>query len=257
MIQRDNILQELNELESTLAAVPFRNVYQAPAGYFENLAGLVINRIREMETENAREEPALLPPGVNNLERITPYQVPPGYFDGLAKRLVEMVQQEEKEQTPQQELEYLSPLLSSLKKQTPYSVPEGYFDKLVNSATPAETPVRAKVVSINARRLFRYAAAAVVITFVTIGGFLFLNRNGNVDPNEKSYVWVKENMDKVSTDELDEFITAADKETAASAVTGQTEEIKELMKNISDREIQDFLNDTEIIAADTEDILLN
>lgn len=251
MAQTENILQELSDLESMLVNVPSRDVYQAPAGYFEDLAGVVMSRIRAMETENAREELAFLSPVLSSLNRATPYGIPAGYFDGLEKRLADSLRQE-RDQTPQEELQHLSPLLNSLKKQMPYRVPEGYFDNL------APVKARAKVIPVNASRWFRYAAAAAIITLVATGGFLFLDKNEKTDPNEKSYVWVKENMNKVSTDELDEFITIVDKEALVAIASNGTDEIRELMKNISDKEIQDFVTDTEIIATDADEgILLN
>jgi hypothetical protein len=55
MTQRDNILQELNELQSTLVNAGVENVYQAPRGYFDGLADQVLNRIRALNTEDASE----------------------------------------------------------------------------------------------------------------------------------------------------------------------------------------------------------
>ena len=46
MAQNSNILQELHELESTLANMAPQNTYSVPEGYFEELANLVLNRIR-------------------------------------------------------------------------------------------------------------------------------------------------------------------------------------------------------------------
>lgn len=237
MTQRDNILQELQDLDSRLLNDSFANVYQVPAGYFDELPGLILRRIRAMEAQNPREELAILSPLLNSIKRATPYQLPEGYFEGLEKTGVPGLQ-------PQEELEQLSPLLSGLNKQMPYQVPEGYFTRLDHSTVTEKAPAR--LISIN-RSWLRYAAAAVFITFITVSGFFYLNRKTTL-PAESATITVKKLVDDVSTDELNEFIEATDNTAPLVATAGSSaNEIKELMKNVSDKEIQDFLNDAEAI----------
>lgn len=253
MSQRDNILNELNELQSSLPAVATAVAYLAPAGYFDSLPEQIMGRIRVLEAETAHEELVLLSPLLSGLKKQTPYSVPADYFAMLENGLANIAQQESNP-SARQEPEQLSPLLGSLQKQMPYSVPAGYFDNLEIPAVPAE----ARVVSMatRSRRWIRYAAAAVVTAFIALGGFYYFNRNEHTDPAEKSYTWVKENMSNVSTDALDEFVTIAENET--SVIASERNEVRELIKNIPDAEIQEFLNDTEALTADAdEDILLN
>ena len=80
MTQRDNILQELKELNSRLAAETVPNVYTVPAGYFDGLANLVISRIKAMEANNAADELNALSPQLGNLSRKIPYILPNVYF---------------------------------------------------------------------------------------------------------------------------------------------------------------------------------
>lgn len=247
MTQRDNILQELQALESPLATASFADVYQVPAGYFTQLPGQVLRRIRAMEAADAQEELAILSPFLSQAERTLPYQVPAGYFASVEERLSPVMQ------SAQEELEQLSPLLGSLSKQSPYRVPAGYFDNITQPEIKKEAP--AKVIPIMSRTWFRYAAAAVVITFVSISGFLFFNQQPAAVPGD-SYTWVKKNMNTVSTEELNEFITVADYEEApVLAASGNTDEVKKLIENISDKEIQDFLNETEVLETPDEDVL--
>jgi hypothetical protein len=168
--------------------------------------------------------------------------------------MLELVKQDETFQTPQEELEGLSPLLSGLKKQVPYSIPENYFETLaVNGKN--ETG-KAKVISLGALKWLRYAAAAVIIGIVTMGGFLLFNKN-EVDPADKSYAWVKKNLNKVSTDELNKFIDMTS-EDAPVLASNNSVEVKELVKNIPDKEIQDFLDDAQDAEPDSNDnTLLN
>lgn len=252
MTQRDNILQELRELESKLADLQVSNTYHAPIGYFDDLAGNILNRVKALDANDPRDEINFLSPFLSKASVINPYSVPNGYFESLEKGLVNIIKNKT-EQTAQEELEELSPLLSGLKKQTPYSVPQGYFEDIDIAVLKKETTAKAKVVSIGSK-WFRYAAAAAIISFVAIGAFIFLNKKDNINPDTNSYAWVKKNMKKISTEAIDSFIiTEKDAPVIASA---ESEEIKELMKGVSDKELQDFLKDTEGVETEIDDDLL-
>lgn len=82
MSQKDNILQELKELNASLPHQP-GNIYQVPAGYFDGLADQVIARIKAMEVADSNEELELLSPFLNNISRKMPYQIPQGYFENI------------------------------------------------------------------------------------------------------------------------------------------------------------------------------
>src|SRR6476646_1125218 len=109
MTQRDNILQELNQLQSSLVNAGTQNVYRVPGGYFDSLAEQVLNRINALDTENANEELHYLSPLLNSISKKMPYAVPANFFDGLAASLIASANNEH--QTPAEELEELSPLL--------------------------------------------------------------------------------------------------------------------------------------------------
>lgn len=240
MIQRDNILQELQALDSKLLSNSFTNVYSVPARYFEKLPALVLRRIRAMETADAGEELAELSPLLHLINRATPYQAPAGYFETLETGKIPV-------SDVQAELKELSPLLSGLKRQTPYEVPAGYFANLDHGIPAQKAPAR--VISFN-RGWLRYAVAAVIVTFIGIGGFLFLNRK-NIDPEQQSHAWVEKNIKDIPTNELDEFIETTDNTAPVIAATDRTNEIRELMKSVSDQELQDFLQDAEAIETST------
>lgn len=244
MTQKENILQELNELKSTLANVTPQNVYTIPVGYFDGLAALVLNRIKAMETNNTDEELIYLSPSLSNISRQMPYAVPTGYFEGLAEKVLQLVRESNDYKTAKEELETLSPMLSGLKKIMPYSVPPGYFESLGEKRIkPA-----ARVVSITQHRWFRYAAAAVVTGVVVLAGFIYINSRNQVDPVAQPYAWLKKSFKKVDKADIDAFVKLADEElnnqTSVASIPVKPEEIKELMKDVSDKEIQDFLDET-------------
>ncbi len=254
MTQKETILQELNELKSTLATVAPQNVFTVPVGYFDGLAAQVLNRIKAMEAINAVEELSYLSPSFNNISKEVPYVVPAGYFEGLAEKAMQSVRERNDYQTAKEELETLSPLLSGLKKTMTYSVPQGYFDSL---AEKRNKPV-AKVVSIAHRRWFRYAAAAVVTGVIVLAGFIYINFRNSVDPVEQPYAWVKKSLKKVDKADIDAFVKLADEELTNLVVTSpvKSEEIKELMKDVSDKELQDFLDET-TVTVNSDETMMN
>ncbi len=256
MTRKENILNELNELKSMLVTVNPENIYAVPAGYFEGLAELVLNRIKAMEAINAAEELSYLSPSLKNISRQMPYDVPAGYFEGLAEKTIRKVHENNVNQSSKEELETLSPLLSGLKKTMPYSIPEGYFENLAEKRNKPVT----KVVSFTHRSWFRYAAAAVVTGVVVLSGLIILNTRKSVDPVKQPYAWVKKSIKEVDKAVIEDFVTLADEEyVARDAVASgpvKPEEIKELMKDVSDKEIQDFLDETAGLES-SEEMMVN
>jgi hypothetical protein len=258
MTQKENILQELNELKSTLASVTPQNVYTVPVGYFDELPAQILNRIKAMEAKNAVDELGYLSPSLSNISRQMPYAVPAGYFEGLAENVIQLVSESNNYQTPKEELETLSPLLSGLKKTMsartghsdgPYSVPQGYFESLGEKINkPA-----AKVVSITHRRWFRYAAAAVITGAIIVGGFLFSGKGGGEkEPGGKALAKLTldvKKMDDTQKDSLMDFIDAGmdGKETVQVNTDNKSNDVKDLINGISDEELKDFQEQTEDI----------
>ncbi len=254
MKDKENILQELSELKSTLANITPQNVYTVPVGYFDGLVFQVLNRIKAMEAKNTTEELSYLSPSLINISRLMPYTVPAGYFEEIAENLMPLIGERNDYHTAQEEIETLSPLLSGLKKQIPYSVPDGYFDNLVEKTNkPA-----AKVVSITHRKWFRYAAAAVVTGVAVLTGFIFFGKSDN----EKeagglalaNFTREIQKMDDMQKDNLMDFIDAgmSGNETAQLNTDSRLNEVKELLKGVSDKELKEFQEQSE----DIEDVLM-
>ena len=248
MSQRANILEELKELKSSLAGAPAQNIFSVPEGYFEGLADQVLNRIKALKAADAVEELDHLSPGLNAISKQMPYAVPTGYFDELNERSLAVI---EENKTAKEELSELSPLLAGADKKMPYAVPQGYFETLrIDNRKPA------KVVSITSARWFKFAAAAVITGVIALAGFIYFN--SRPDPVDNPYAWVKKSIKKVDRTEIDELVNLADQELTgmSSTVTiPKTEEIKDLMKDISDKELQDFLNETPEVGS--VDIMMN
>jgi hypothetical protein len=179
-----------------------------------------------------------------------PYTIPAGYFEYLENNVLGTIHASDDYQDPKEELGTISPFLSGLKKQIPYSVPQGYFE----TVTPARPAV--KVISLAKRKWFRYAAAAMLTGLITLAGLLYFNSRNQLDPVEQPYAWIKKSIKKVDNKTLDAFVKLADEELPAPADMASTpvkpEEIKELLKDVSDKEIQEFLDETPETGSDND-----
>lgn len=248
MTQRDNILQELIGLESILASITPQNIYVVPDRYFEELANQVLSRIKAIEAKSVSEELGYLFPVLNTISKQVPYSIPTGYFEELEEKILIAIRTHEDYQSPKEELEAISPFLSGLNKQMPYNVPDRYFEKINSdiSYNKVSEP-EIKVISLIHRRWFRYAAAAVVIGFISMIGLLFEYRPA-VDPEKSPDEWIAKNVKKVSADKLDDFIKLTNEESSSQETTTgkdvKPNEIKDLMKDVPESQIQEFVNET-------------
>jgi hypothetical protein len=254
MSQNNNILQELKDLESSLSGYTMEKVYSVPEEYFENLAPLVLNRIKAEQAVNAVDELSYLSPLLSSVSKQMPYQIPVGYFEGLEERILQSVLQTH--QTAAEELENISPLLSGLKKEMPYAVPQGYFETLGDGTSKNKNiETTTKVISIAKRSLFRYAAAAIVTGLIATT-VLFVYKN-KYPPSEKEILakFTREvnKLDETEKDNLVDFIDAGlnGKETA-QINTDKTNEVKGLLQGLSEDELKAFEEQNE----DLQDILL-
>jgi len=244
-------LNELKDLESFLGNYHPQNIYTVPNGYFEGLPTQILNRIKALEAANAKDELKYLSPFLSNVSKEMPYAVPAGFFQSLSEDVLKKISEHEDYQTSEEEIGSLSPLLSSLKNKNPYSIPAGYFERLETGAEKKET----KVISITRRRWYRLAVAAVVIGIVAISG-LAIFRSKQVDPNKNPQAWIEKNVDKkVSKDKIDEFVKLA--EDGSTNVAYEKDdvkhaEIKELMKDVPEKEIEAFLNDAVALESNTD-----
>lgn len=257
MTQRNNILQELKELESSLAALASQNIYAVPEGYFEGLSKQVLNRIKAMEAGSAAEELSFLSTMLRDSSRQMPYSVPSGYFEHLDQSVMQSIRESSDYQTADEELQTLSPLLSGLKKEMPFSLPEGYFENIASPIKTEESKPETKIISLTSRKWFRYAAAAIVAGVIATIGFMSLNTGKKVDVNTNSQAWVKKGVKKVSTEKIEEFIQLTDEEKttkgALAVNDSKNKSVKDLIKDVPDNEIQSLLNDTQLLEDGSED----
>jgi hypothetical protein len=238
------ILNELRELQSSLARIDQKNVYSVPDDYFTNLPQLVLQKIK------ANEEIEEISPLLAGISRKMDYKVPADYFSNFSVNITEKLN-DVNEPSVSDELETLSPLLSGIGKKMPYSVPGNYFEKV---AIPGVQ--EAKVISISKRSWFRYAAAAVITAIIVSSGFLILDKK-EIDPDIKPFAWVEKKLDKVSTNDINEFVQLVDITSTDVTISTTPAEIKQLIKEVSSEDIYDFLEETEIAEPESEEDILN
>jgi len=253
-------LNELADLGSDLKDHDPQNIYAVPAGYFEGLPDQILNRVKALEATNAKEELTYLSPLLSKVSKEMPYAVPARFFQDLSEVLLKKISEHEDYQTSEEEIETLSPFLSSLKNKNPYSVPAGYFEALESKVVRKDSfgeKKETKVISITRRRWYRLAVAAVVIGILVISGLLFINRNNKVTIAKNPGKWIEKNVvDKVNKDKIDEFVTLANDDNSEK-VDDQSDaakkaEIKELMKDVPEKEIEEFLNDAIALESNTD-----
>lgn len=257
MTQRDNILNELNELNSQLACSQPENIYAVPEGYFEGLVAQVLGRIRAMEAGNAVDELAHLSPVLSMLSKQMPYSIPAGYFDQLNENIIQSVIASSDRLSAQDETTALSPLLGGLKKEMPYQVPQGYFENLSAGVTRKEDRPAGKVISLSSRKWFSYAAAAVITGVIVMAGFFLFNNTVEKQEGGKVFAKVTKDVKKLSDmqkDDLIDFLNAglSGTETAQVNSDNKSKEIQQLLKDVSESELKDFQEQTE----DLEDVLM-
>ncbi len=255
MTQKDNILQELNELKSSLINISRDNVYTVPVGYFDGLAAQVLSRIKAIEAVNGVEELGYLSPMLGNISKQMPYTVPTGYFEEIAEKALQTVHTNNHEQSAKEELATLSTLLSGLNKKMPYAVPQGYFENLAKKINTQETRPVAKIISITSRKWFRYAAAAAITGIIFLAGFSYFS-NEKVPGGKALAKFTRDikKLDDTQKDNLINFIDAGLKgdETAQINTDNKKEEVKDLLQGVSAEELKDFEEQTE----DIQDVLM-
>jgi len=258
MKQKENIQEELKELNSSLVTTSTQAIYTVPATYFESLAATVMARVKAIDAASSAEELQLVSSFLYNVSKELPYQVPSGYFEQLNEKVKQSMSAADQFQTPSAELEALSPLLGSVSKQMPFSVPSNYFENLASTSSASNSKPAAKVIKLTSHKWFKIAAAALVTGIIATASFVYLKQE-KIDVNTDAHAWVKKNIKKVSTDKLNEFIELADEEKLvdnALVTVDKKNQIKELVQDIPAVDIQNFLNDIEIADDPAADELL-
>jgi hypothetical protein len=152
------ILNELQELNSILTKVEKVNVFTVPDEYFETLPTIIL---------------------LNSKNKIG-QDIPEGYFEQLAANILNKIKAQQ-QLSPADELKQLSPMLYSIQDNNVFEVPPGYFNNIADAVMNQLHP-KAVVVKMSWRSSFaKYAAAAIVISFITLSIYKFTNKPSSSD----------------------------------------------------------------------------
>ncbi len=241
MWKKDNIEIELKEMAPALVGLSSQQVYSVPTFYFSALPEIVMDRVKlEVLHTTSSIQPT--------------YQAPEGYFDNLAAQIMSKVKLTAVPGNEvEEELKSIAPALVGLSKQPTYGVPEGYFAN-INIAT---SPVKhVQVVSMFSRtRVLRYLAAAVVVAVLAISSYLYLGKTPEASIAAAPVVNVPAAVEKLSEQEISDYLQAhsstADIEVNAFNLPDTEADFDELIKELPDDELQQFLKQYPLVSTST------
>jgi hypothetical protein len=242
MSNRNTIQDELNELNSGLNPNSNNTPYSVPEGYFEGLATSVLAKIKGETPVSATEEIAQLSPLLAGISRKLPYSIPDDYFQSNIEGLKAFTSESEE-----------SLVLSFIDKEMPYEVPAGYFANVPEQVLEKVSNRGAKVVPMMKRKWVRLAVAAMATGIIAISGITYFNNKGT---NEPAVDPVAKVLKKTSTQELNDFIksTVVDVTTPVTAQSSPSKTEKKLFDDVSDKELDAFLNQ---VPTDADEIDIN
>lgn len=167
MENRTDILNELQALSPTIAAIEKVNVFTVPDGYFENLSTDILMGI---ETDNGISK--------NSSSAFSVADVPNGYFASLAGSILAKIKAQDAEDAAT-EIRALSPMLYSVQNENVFEVPQGYFENVSDDVLNKVKP-QPKVITMQSRSrtFFKYAVAAVFTGAIALGVFKFTDNSG-------------------------------------------------------------------------------
>ena len=229
MLGNNTIEEELRSETPTLAGIVNKYVYAIPVDYFENIAASVLGKINnESENENA-------------FTNLTPYSIPELYFENLSAIILQKTKQTKSLNTVVDELDNIAPLLNTISKEQIYSIPQGYFINTPSIESQTHQK-QGKLIAFYFTKIYKLAAAAVITGIVATGSYIFMSKENTVQQAiiEASNTELK----KLSEADIVDFL--ADPGVANLLSPRPATEIHDAVKEISDDEIKQFLQDNEV-----------
>lgn len=242
MNSRIHISDELRELNSSLPAHAIEPVFTVPEGYFDHFAASVLAKIKAQEPVAVSDELSALSPLLAGIPKKMPYSTPENYFSELASGIPSLTNEE-----------VFPTVLRDHNRHMPYEVPAGYFESLPEVILARVAKPTARVVHIT-RKWMRVAAAAMVAGIITISSLVYFNWNKTVDPQQNPEEWVAKKLKGVSNDALEDFIQEAGlSPNGNQTAQGSAAEVRSMLGDVSDRELDKFL---EQVPIDDEELYL-
>jgi hypothetical protein len=238
MLERENILNELNAISPLVASVPRINVYRVDENYFDGIRAELQARIIASN---------FIPPQ-NNVA------VPAGYFENLPTNILAKIKAQENNPVFT-EMEELSPTIAGIGNKNIYTVPQGYFEQL---AMP--TMASAKMVKMGSRSIFKYAAAAVIVGLLGFGTMKFIS---STKTNNETLAVVKQadeilktnsfdaTLASVSDKDIEKYLSQNGEDVNAALVAASMDDDNTTLPEaddylMDDKTLDNFLNDNNL-----------
>lgn len=225
MNTQENILEELREMNSSLAGLPRTMPYFVPQGYFEIFPEILKEQLPVtncLSTENPD----------------MPFHVPTGYFQQLPQQLINTIHANE--------------ALNSLPRQLPYTITENYFADL-----PAMVLQKAKESGQKRKNIFpiaaswarslRWAAVALLILGIAIGSYSHIELNRKPVSTNIPVHATEQALTKLPPGTIDEYIRQNIDDFDSDMLFGDatSDNYPQLpTQQLSDKDIEQYLNET-------------
>jgi hypothetical protein len=228
----NTVMLSINEGFSNGNIANFPKGTDIPAGYFENLSGSILERIKKQE---AGELPTIF----STIKKDQPFQVPGNYFETLADSILNKIKTTSTDII--EERENLPAVLRDLKTVQPFQVPENYFPDLpANILNKVKQCSNAKIVSMPKRFIIlRYAAAAVITGALALGIYKYSNQQPVNNTNPVASVVLDQSIEKgkamddqkfnetlnnLSADEIENYLQKNNNEADVAVLSSNMEE---------------------------------
>jgi len=222
-------------LKVTEPAVPASSIMpmDVPAGYFDGLAASILSKIKQSESVLPDHGSELLA----GIGKVMPYQVPSGYFEQTVNHLESVYWNES---APN--------VLTVIGKKNPYTAPEGYFkqlpSRLLNQVRTIRKPAPVFPLSF-VKKVYRYAAAAVVIGILSVSALMIFRNQQSVNPGATATSF---DINSISIDELQNYLTGqdlVDMENDIIATNGDLEagDLKEFLDDLPEAALQQYVQE--------------
>ncbi len=234
MKRNENISEELPGIAPTLSGIENEITYTIPNSYFDGFAENILSQIKTGHEPNY------------HFSKEMPLTLPANYFHDLPGIILQKIKTAATEINTFDELEAISPLLNTISKQTPYALPIGYFENLQPSNIKATAIKPERIVKARVFTIYRFAVAAIITAILCVGIFLMLDKNINPLQANSNKTEIK----NLSEDDISEFLSAnANSEESGTPIISAatvTPDIHEAVKEITDEEIKQFLQDSDL-----------
>lgn len=241
-MQQTDRISELSQISKTLSACPVSAPYTVPAGYFNTLTDIILQRIRATDAPTLLEETEALSPLLSRISKQMPYALPETYFQELTAVPVAGGPDkiEDTEYTTS-----LSPLLLSLHNKETYRLPAHYFEQLPQAILEkVGSGTKARVIPVSfGSKIARYAVAASVAAVMIISGWFLLNRQQPVSlAATKEPAGIKDVSNKELQDYIDQNTVILPDKVAVVSTEIQAEDVKTMLAGVPDAELRQYLD---------------